>query len=188
MAAIPSPKQAKNLLYQHNSEEFHRLHGRTVAGVMRFFAKKYDKGNEDFWYAVGMLHDIDYEQYPQEHCVKGQQLLREAEVDKKLIRSAMSHGWGLTDVQYEPELLMEKILFAADELTGLIWAYALMRPEKSTAGMELKSLKKKFKDKRFAAGCSRDTIREGAEKLGWELDRLFTETIAAMQSLEETNP
>lgn len=185
MAVIPAREQAKELLYRYNQEEFHRLHGRTVAGVMGFFAERYDNGNEDFWYAVGMLHDIDYELHPDEHCVKGQELLREADVDEKLIRSAMSHGWGLTDVQYEPELLMEKILFAADELTGLIWAYALMRPEKSAAGMELKSLKKKFKDKKFAAGCSRDTIREGAERLGWELDRLFTETIAAMQSLEE---
>lgn len=184
MASIPSPKQAEELLYQYNSEEFHRLHGRTVAGVMRYFAGKYDSGNEDYWYAAGMLHDIDYEQYPEEHCVKGQALLREADVDESLIRSAMSHGWGQTDVQFEPELMMEKVLFAVDELTGLIWAYALMRPEKSTAGMELKSLKKKFKDKKFAAGCSRDTIREGAEKLGWELDRLFSETIAAMQSLE----
>lgn len=185
MASIPTREQAKDLLYRYNHEEFHRLHGRTVAGVMAFFAKKYDSGNEDFWYAVGMLHDIDYEQYPEEHCVKGQQLLREADVDERLIRSAMSHGWGLTDVQYEPELLMEKILFAADELTGLIWAYALMRPEKSTAGMELKSLKKKFKDKKFAAGCSRDTIQQGAQRLEWELDRLFTETICAMQSLEK---
>lgn len=182
---IPTPKQAQELLYQYNQEEFHRLHGRTVAGVMRWYAGKYDPDHEDYWYAVGMLHDIDYEQYPQEHCVKGQELLHEAGIDESIIRSAMSHGWGLTKVEYEPELLMEKILFAADELTGLIWAYALMRPEKSTFGMELKSLKKKFKDKKFAAGCSRDTIREGAQRLGWDLDKLLEETVQAMQSLEQ---
>lgn len=184
MTMIPTPQQAQDLLYQYNKEEFHRLHGRTVAGVMYWYAEKYDPGNEAYWYAVGMLHDIDYELYPQEHCIKGQELLRQANVDEGIIRSAMSHGWGLTKVEYEPELLMEKILFAADELTGLIWAYALMRPEKSTKGMQLKSLKKKFKDKKFAAGCSRDTIFEGAKRLNWDLDKLFEETVLAMQSLE----
>ena len=184
MSFIPTPKEAEELLNKYNEEEFHRLHARTVAGVMRYFASQYDSGNEDYWYTVGMLHDIDFEQYPEEHCVKGQELLQAAEVNENIIRSAMSHGWGMTDVQYEPELMMEKILFAADELTGLIWTYALMRPEKSTEGMALKSLKKKFKDKKFAAGCSRDTIRQGAENLGWELDRLLTETVAAMQSIE----
>lgn len=184
MTIIPTPKQAEELLYRYNQEEFHRLHGRTVAGVMRWFAAKYDPGNEDYWYAVGMLHDIDFEQYPAEHCVKGEELLREAGVDEKVIRSALSHGWGMTGTKYEPASIMENILFAADELTGLIWAYALMRPEKNTAGMEVKSLKKKFKDKSFAAGCSRDTIRVGAERLGWDLDQLFSETILAMQSME----
>jgi len=184
MAIIPTRQQAEDLLYQYNQEEFHRLHGRTVAGVMQWFAAKHDCGNEDYWYAVGMLHDIDFEQFPDEHCVKGETILRSAGIDEDLIRSAMSHGWGMTEGKYEPEQTMEKILFAVDELTGLIWAYALMRPEKNTAGMVVKSLKKKFKDKKFAAGCSRDTIRLGAERLGWELDELFNEAIQAMQSLE----
>ena len=185
MAIIPTPKQAEELLYQYNHEEFHRLHGKTVAGVMRWFAAKYAPGNEHYWYTVGMLHDIDFEQYPEEHCVKGEELLRKADVDEGIIRSAMSHGWGMTGTKYEPEQIMEKILFTVDELTGLIWAYALMRPEKSAVGMEVSSLKKKFKDKKFAAGCSRDVIREGAERLGWELDQLFAETILAMQNAEK---
>lgn len=184
MSTIPTPHQAEELLYKYNQEEFHRLHARTVAGVLKWFAKEYDTGNEDYWYIVGMLHDIDFEQFPDEHCVKGEELLRSESIDESIIRSAMSHGWGMTASKYEPELLLEKILFTVDELTGLIWAYALMRPEKNTQGMNLKSLKKKFKDKSFAAGCSRDTIREGAENLGWELDDLLTQTIAAMQSLE----
>lgn len=185
MGHIPTPQQADSLLDQYNQEEFHRLHGRTIGGVLRWFAAKHDPGNEDYWYAVGALHDIDFEQYPEEHCVKGEDLLREAGVDEGVIRSAMSHGWGLTGAKHEPEHIMENILFAVDELTGLIWAYALMRPEKSTKGMEIKSLKKKFKDKRFAGGCSREAIQAGVARLGWDLDELFSETILAMQSLED---
>lgn len=184
MSIIPTPIQAEALLTKYNQEEFHRLHGRTVAGVLKWFAKEHDPGREDYWYVVGLLHDIDFEQYPDEHCVKGEEILRSEGIDEGIIRSALSHGWGMTKSKYKPTQVMEKILFAADELTGLIWAYALMRPEKSTQGMALKSLKKKFKDKSFAAGCSRDTIKQGAEALGWELDDLLNQTIAAMQSLE----
>lgn len=183
MAMIPTPAQAEALLKKYNQDEFHLLHGRTVAGVMRWFAAKHDPGQEDYWYAIGMLHDIDFGQFPDEHCVKGVELLRADEVDEGIIRSAMSHGWGLTATAYEPENLMEKILFATDELTGLIWAAALVRPSKSVMDLELSSVKKKFKDKKFAAGCSRDTIRQGAEHLGWELDKLISETILAMRSL-----
>ncbi len=185
MSAILYEQQAEELLRQYNKESFHIQHGKTVAGVMKWFAAKYDPGKETYWYVVGMLHDIDFEQFPQEHCVKGEEILREKNIDEGIIRSAMSHGWGLTETKHKPEHMMEKILYAIDELTGLIGAYALMRPEKNVAGMDVKSLKKKFKSKTFAAGCSRDVISNGAQILGWELEELFSLCILAMQSIEE---
>ena len=177
--------QAKELLLKYNKEPFHIRHAETVSGVMGFFASKYDKGNEEYWQVVGMLHDIDFEEFPNEHCVKGIELLKKHDVPEDIIVSAISHGWGLTGSPYEPDKFMEKILFAVDELTGLIGAAALMRPSKSTLDMEISSIKKKFKDKRFAAGCSRDVINDGAAKLDWPLDRLMAETLEAMQELEK---
>jgi predicted hydrolase (HD superfamily) len=151
---------------------------------MGYFAKKHDPENEEFWRVVGILHDIDFEKFPEEHCAKGIEIMRGHDVDESVIRSAISHGWGLTASPYEPGSFMEKILFAVDELTGLIGATALMRPSKSCMDLELSSVKKKFKDKKFAAGCSRDVIRQGAEMLGWELDKLIEETILAMREVE----
>ena len=176
-------KEAKVILEKYNKEPFHLRHAEVVSGVLRYFAGEYDPGREEYWAAVGMLHDVDFEEYPEEHCVKGEELLREAGVGEEVIRSAMSHGWGLTGARYEPEHAMEKILFACDELTGLIGAAALMRPSKSVQDMEAGSVRKKFKDKKFAAGCSRDVVRQGAEMLGWELDELFEKTIAAMRTI-----
>ena len=176
--------QAKELLLKYNGESFHIRHAEVVSGVMRYFAKEYDPGREEFWAVVGMIHDIDFEKFPEQHCVKGEELLRDAGVEEDTIRSAMSHGWGLTGSAHEPEFIMEKILFACDELTGLIGAVTLMRPSKSVSDLELSSVKKKFKDKKFAAGCSRDVIREGAEKLGWELDELISKTILAMRTVD----
>lgn len=176
-------EQAINLLKKYNKEEFHLRHALTVEQVMRYFAKKngYD---EDFWGLVGLLHDVDYEQFPDEHCKKAPELLAEIGASDELIHAVCSHGYGIcSDVK--PEHEMEKILFAVDELTGLIWAAAKMRPSKSTKDMEVSSLKKKFKDKKFAAGCSRDTIRQGAEQLGWELNDLFEKTILAMRASED---
>jgi len=181
---IPTPAQAREILEKYNKEPFHLRHGETVSGVMGWFAKKHDPNNVDYWRTVGMLHDIDFELYPEEHCVKGIEIMKNEGIDESIIRSAMSHGWGLTKTPYEPENIMEKILFAVDELTGLIGAAALMRPSKSVSDMELSSLKKKFKDKKFAAGCSRETIAKGAEMLGWELDTLLDETLNAMKAIE----
>ncbi len=177
-------EEALALLKQYNQEPFHIEHGVTVGRVMRWYAEKLGYGDEaDFWEVVGILHDIDFERWPELHCVKAQEILAEAGLDPRLIRAVACHGWGVcADDLPEPEHEMEKVLFAADELTGLIGAAALMRPSKSCADMELKSLKKKFKDKKFAAGCSREIITRGAEKLGWELDRLLGDTLAAMQS------
>ncbi len=168
------------LLTKYNSEPFHLQHAQTVEGVMRWYAQKlgYDP---DYWGIVGLLHDLDFEQWPDEHCVKSQELMREAGVDEDIIRSTASHGYGIC-ADIKPEHEMEKILFASDELTGLIGAAALMRPSKSVQDMEVKSVKKKFKDKRFAAGCSRDIIRNGADELGWTLDELFSQTLEAMKS------
>ncbi len=178
-------EQALELLKTYNQEPFHILHGLTVEGVMRWYARELGYGGEeDFWGITGLLHDVDFEQYPEQHCQKAPELLREAGVGEDMIHAVCSHGYGLcSDV--EPEHLMEKVLFAADELTGLIGAAARMRPSKSTKDMEVSSLKKKFKDKRFAAGCSRDVIRTGAERLGWELDELFEKTIEAMRDCED---
>ncbi len=178
--------EALELLKKYNKEAFHIHHGETVEGVMRYFAEKLGCGDDvEFWGMVGLLHDIDFEMWPEEHCVKAPELLREAGVGDDMIRSIVSHGWGLTGTDIEPEHEMEKILFACDELTGLIGAAALMRPSKSVQDMEVKSVRKKFKDKKFAAGCSRDVIIQGAEMLGWELDKLFEETIMAMRSCEK---
>ena len=175
-------KEAINLLKKYNKEEFHLRHAITVENVMRYFAKEYGY-DEDFWGLVGLLHDVDFEQYPEKHCKKAPELLKEIGASDEFIHSVCSHGYGIcSDVK--PEHEMEKILFAVDELTGLIWAAAKMRPSKSTKDMEVSSLKKKFKDKKFAAGCSRDTIRQGAEQLGWELNDLFEKTILAMRASE----
>jgi putative nucleotidyltransferase with HDIG domain len=176
--------QARELLRKYNSEAFLLQHGETVSAVMGYFAKKHDPEKEEYWRVVGMLHDIDFEKYPDEHCVKGAEILKSEGMDEAMIRSALSHGWGQTGSVYEPESFMEKALFALDELTGLIGAAALMRPSKSVLDMELSSVKKKFKDKRFAAGCDRETIKKGAELLGWTLDELISETIQAMRSCE----
>ena len=172
------------LLRKYNKEPFHIQHALTVEGVMRWYAKELGYGEEEeYWGITGLLHDIDFELYPQEHCQKAPELLREGGVDENMIYSVCSHGYGIC-CDLEPKHEMEKVLFAADELTGLIWSAALMRPSKSVMDMEVKSLKKKFKDKKFAAGCSRDVIRQGAESLGWELDELFEKTILAMRSCE----
>jgi len=176
--------KARAITEKYNKEPFHLRHAEVVSGVMRYFAKEYDNGNEEYWAIVGMLHDTDFELYPQEHCVKGEELLREEGVEEDIIRSAMSHGWGLTDVKHEPLHIMEKILFACDELTGLIGAVTLMRPSKSVQDLEVNSVKKKYKDKKFAAGCSRETISQGAQMLGWELDALIEKTIEAMRTIE----
>jgi predicted hydrolase (HD superfamily) len=176
--------QAWALLTKYNQDHFHLQHALTVEAVMRWYANTLGYGDEaDFWATVGLLHDLDFEQFPEEHCVKSQALMREAGVDERTIRATACHGYGLV-VDIRPEHEMEKVLFASDELTGLIWAAALMRPSKSTQDMELKSLKKKFKDKRFAAGCSRDVIEKGAEMLGWDLDTLLERTLNAMRASE----
>jgi len=179
--------EALALLAEYNEEPFHIEHGITVGRVMRWYAEKLGYGDEvDFWEIVGILHDLDFERWPEEHCRKEQELMRERGVDARIIRACASHGWGVSEGDLpEPEHEMEKVLFAADELTGLIGAAALMRPSKSVSDMELKSLKKKYKDKRFAAGCSREVIALGAERLGWELDRLLQDTLDAMKSFAE---
>ncbi len=179
-------EEALALLRQYNSEPFHIQHGLTVEGVMRWYANQLGYADDaGFWATVGLLHDIDFEQYPDEHCLKAPELLRAAGCGDDLIHAVCSHGWGLT-VDIKPEHEMEKVLYAADELTGLIGACALMRPSKSVQDMELKSVKKKFKTASFAAGCSRDVIKSGAELLGWELDELIQKTILAMRSCEES--
>lgn len=179
-----SREQAWELLRKYNNEPFHLQHALTVEGVMRWYAKELGYGEEEeFWGITGLLHDIDFELYPEEHCKKAPELLREAGVSEDMIYAVCSHGYGICSEE-EPRLEMEKVLFAADELTGLIWSCALMRPSKSTMDLEVKSLKKKFKDKRFAAGCSREIISQGADRLGWELDDLFDKTILAMRSCE----
>ncbi|MCI9650655.1 hydrolase [uncultured Acetatifactor sp.] len=181
-----SRQEALELLKKYNKEPFHIQHGLTVEGVMRYFARENGYGeDEGYWGIVGLLHDIDFELYPEQHCSKAPELLREAGVSEEAIYSVCSHGYGLCS-DLEPKHPMEKILFACDELTGLIGAAARMRPSKSVMDMELSSLKKKFKDKRFAAGCSREVIKEGAERLGWTLDELLEKTILAMRSCEES--
>jgi predicted hydrolase (HD superfamily) len=177
-------EEALELLKKYNREPFHLRHALTVEGVMRWYAVQLGYGDEaDFWATVGLLHDIDFERYPEQHCVKAPQLLREAGVGERMIHAIVSHGYGLC-ANVKPEHTMEKVLFAVDELTGLIGAAALMRPSKSIMDMETSSVKKKFKDKAFAAGCSRDVIAHGAQELGWELNDLFEKTLLAMQSCE----
>ncbi len=178
-------EEAFALLKKYNKEPFHIQHGLTVEGVMRWYANELGYGDEaDYWAVTGLLHDIDFELYPEEHCKKAPELLREGGASEDIIHSVCSHGYGLCS-DIKPEHEMEKVLFAVDELTGLIGAAALMRPSKSVMDMEASSVKKKFKDKRFAAGCSRDVISKGAESLGWEMNDLFEKTIFAMRSCEK---
>ena len=178
-------EQAYDLLKEYNKDPFHLQHALTVEAVMKWYAKELGYGEEaQYWGIVGLLHDIDFEQYPDQHCIKAPELLREGGASEDIIHAVVSHGYGIT-VDVAPEREMEKVLFAADELTGLIWAAALMRPSKSTKDMELKSLKKKYKSKGFAAGCSRDVIERGALQLGWNLDKLLTMTLEAMKSTED---
>lgn len=175
---------AWELLKKYNKETFHLQHALTVEGVMRWFAQKLGFAEEvDFWGLVGLLHDIDFEQFPDQHCIKAPELLRNGGVGEQMIHAICSHAYGM-HVDVKPEHLMEKVLFATDELTGLIWAAALMRPSKSVQDMELKSLKKKYKSKGFAAGCSREVIEQGAEMLGWPLDEVLQKTLDAMRACE----
>lgn len=180
MSYIPTPEQAEELLKQYNKEAFHIQHAETVSKVMGEFAREYDSDNVDFWRTVGMLHDIDFELYPEQHCAKADELLHELGIDEDVIHAVVSHGYGIC-YDVEPTKWMEKVLFATDELTGLIGAVALMRPN-GLSDMEVKSVVKKFKDKKFAAGCSRDVIRTGAEMLGMELAELIGKTIDAMRA------
>ena len=180
MSRIPTPEEAFEIIKEYNKEPFHLEHAQTVSKVMGELAKKFDPERVDFWRTVGMLHDIDFELWPEQHCVKANEMLHEMDMDEELIHAVVCHGWGIcSDV--EPVQYMEKALFATDELTGLIGAAAKMRPT-GLEGMDAKSLNKKFKDKKFAAGCSRDVIRQGAEMMGVELSDLFTMTIEAMQA------
>lgn len=178
MSYIPTPEQALELTKRYNSEPFHIQHAETVGKVMGYIAGKYDPENVDYWTAVGLLHDIDFEQWPEEHCVKAQSLLAELDIDESVIHAVVSHGYGIV-VDVEPTRLMEKYLFATDELTGLIGAAALMRPT-GFEGMEVKSVMKKYKDKKFAAGCSREVINRGAEMLGLTIQELIAITLEAM--------
>ena len=183
--------EAFTLLKKYNKDSFHIQHALTVEAVMKWYANELGYGEDaEYWGIVGLLHDIDFELYPEEHCLKAPEMLREAGVGEDVIHSVVSHGYGITvgcgaTIDVAPEHEMEKVLFAADELTGLIWAAALMRPSKSTKDMELKSLKKKYKSKGFAAGCSREVIERGAEQLGWELQKLLTMTLQAMADCED---
>ena len=185
MKNVISREAALAALKEYNKEPFHIQHGLTVEGVMRWYAGELGYGEDaDFWATVGLLHDIDFEMWPEEHCLKAPELLAKAGCDAEFIHAVCSHGYGLC-CDVEPVHEMEKVLFASDELTGLIGAAAKMRPSKSCQDMELSSLKKKFKDKKFAAGCSRDVIVQGAESLGWELDKLLQMTLDAMKSCED---
>lgn len=176
--------QALALLQKYNQEPFHILHSLTVEGVMRYFAQETGE-DPDFWGIVGLLHDVDFERWPEKHCLEAPRLLAEINAEPEMVHAICSHGYGIC-CDVEPTEQMEKILFATDELTGLIGAAARMRPSKSVCDMEVSSLKKKFKDKKFAAGCSRDVIRQGAERLGWTIEELMEKTILAMRSCEET--
>ena len=181
-----SREKAFDLLIKYNREPFHIQHAETVEGVMRYFARTLGyEPEEDFWGLVGLLHDLDFEQFPEQHCIKVRKILAEEGFDPQIIRAVVSHAYGFTQTDVRPLHQMEKVLYAADELTGLIGATILMRPSKSTLDLTTQSLKKKFKDKKFAAGCSREIIRQGAQALGWELDYLMDETIKAMQELEK---
>ena len=180
MSYIPTVEQARALVGRFNKDAFHLQHAETVSKVMGELAKEFDPERVEFWAAVGMLHDIDFELYPEQHCVKANEMLHELDIDESVIHAVISHGYGIC-IDVEPELFMEKVLYATDELTGLIGAVALMRPN-GISDMEVKSIKKKFKDKKFAAGCSRDVIIRGAEMCGWDLDTLFQKTLVAMRA------
>ena len=184
MKTAVTRSQALALLQKYNQEPFHILHGLTVEGVMRYFAQETGE-DPDFWGIVGLLHDVDFERWPEKHCLEAPRLLAEINAEPEMVHAICSHGYGIC-CDVEPTEQMEKILFAADELTGLIGAAAKMRPSKSVCDMEVSSLKKKFKDKKFAAGCSRDVIRQGAERLGWTIEELMEKTILAMRSCEGT--
>lgn len=185
MLTYPDRETALGLLKKYNSEPFHIQHALTVEGVLRWYANDLGFGEDaEFWATAGLLHDVDFEKWPEEHCKKAPELLAEINCSDELIHAVCSHGYGLC-CDVEPTHQMEKVLFAADELTGLIGAAARMRPSKSVSDMEVSSLKKKFKDKKFAAGCSRDVIKEGAERLGWSLEDLMEKTILAMRSCED---
>ncbi|MCI6620128.1 MAG: hydrolase [Firmicutes bacterium] len=186
-----SREDAAALLKKYNKDPFHIQHAFTMEAIMQWYAKELGYENDaEYWGIVGLLHDIDFELYPEEHCLKAPELLKEGGVGDDIIHAVCSHGYGITvgcgkTIDVKPEHEMEKVLFAADELTGLIWAAALMRPSKSTKDMELKSLKKKYKSKGFAAGCSREVIERGADQLGWELEKLLTMTLQAMADCED---
>ena len=180
MSYIPTVEQARALVGRFNKDAFHLQHAETVSKVMGELAKEFDPERVEFWAAVGMLHDIAFELYPEQHCVKANEMLHELDIDESVIHAVISHGYGIC-IDVEPELFMEKVLYATDELTGLIGAVALMRPN-GISDMEVKSIKKKFKDKKFAAGCSRDVIIRGAEMCGWDLDTLFQKTLDAMRA------
>ena len=180
MSYIPTVEQARALVGRFNKDAFHLQHAETVSKVIGELAKEFDPERVEFWAAVGMLHDIDFELYPEQHCVKANEMLHELDIDESVIHAVISHGYGIC-IDVEPELFMEKVLYATDELTGLIGAVALMRPN-GISDMEVKSIKKKFKDKKFAAGCSRDVIIRGAEMCGWDLDTLFQKTLDAMRA------
>ncbi len=179
MSKIPNPEEAYTILQKYNKDEFHLHHARTVSAVMGYFAKEYDPENISFWETVGMLHDIDFELYPEEHCVKAVEILEAEDIDESVIHAVVSHGYGIC-ADVEPEKYMEKVLFATDELTGLIGAAALMRPS-GISDMEAKSVMKKFKDRKFAAGCSREVISRGAEMMEMDLKELMEKTIVAMR-------
>ena len=186
MGKTPTREQAWALLTEYNQDHFHLKHALTVEGVMRYFAQELGYGDEvDFWGLVGLLHDLDFEQFPDQHCIKEQEIMRERGLDERLIHATASHGYGIT-VDIQPEHEMEKVLYAADELTGLIGAVAIMRPSKSVSDLETKSVRKKFKNAKFAAGCSREVIQRGADMLGWDLNDLIGRTILAMRSCEGT--
>ena len=185
MSSELTREEAWQLLKEYNKDHFHLQHAVTVEGVMRYFAEKLGYGSEsDFWGIVGLLHDLDFEMYPDKHCIKQQEIMRERGIDERIIHATASHGYALT-VDIKPEHDMEKVLYAVDELTGLIGAAALMRPSKSVQDMEVSSVKKKYKNKNFAAGCSREVIERGAGMLGWELSELIGQTILAMRSCED---
>ncbi|MDI9508834.1 MAG: hydrolase [Bacillota bacterium] len=185
MGKIPTREEAWDLLNEFNKDEFHLKHARIVEGIMKYFARELGHGEEDFWGVVGLLHDLDFGMYPDQHCVKTQEIMRERGLDERLIHAVASHGYGIC-VDIKPEHEMEKILFATDELSGLIGAVAIMRPSKSTMDLKVSSVRKKFKTPKFAAGCSREVISKGTEMLGWELDELIEKTILALREVEQT--
>lgn len=181
---IPTRDEAMELLKEYNTDPFHIKHALIVEGVMKYFARKLGYGDEEeFWGLVGLLHDLDFEKYPDEHCIREQEIMRERGIDERIIRATASHGYDIT-VDIRPEHEMEKVLYATDELTGLIGAVAIMRPSKSVDDLELKSVKKKYKNAKFAAGCSREVIEKGAEMLGWALEDLISDTILAMREID----